>query len=139
MRTVFVFPAAGLDETVGTLDRHLPGRRLPWVMEGCLYIELEVEGTDHLFTDWEPGAVAALDAALGYHPSWGLQVDVSGRVDGTAEVHRMAALLLRGGGVAVDDYSDHPWTPREIADGAVVGGLRFFDFRANGGRDGPRP
>ncbi|WP_329349527.1 hypothetical protein OG226_18800 [Streptomyces sp. NBC_01261] len=34
-----------------------------------------------------------------------LDIDISGRIDGTAEVHRLIVLLLERGGVATDDYS----------------------------------
>lgn len=129
MRTVFMFPVTGRDETVAMLDRHLPAQRDPWSMEGALYIDVDDERTGYLFCDWDPGEVALVDAALGYHPTWALQVNVSGGVDGTAELHRLAALLLGSGGVAFDCYSDHAWTLREIEDGTVVDGLRFFDFR----------
>jgi hypothetical protein len=129
MRTVFMFPVTGRDETVAMLDRHLPAQREPWVMEGALYIDVDDERTGYLFRDWEAEDVAVLDAALGYHPVWALQVDVSGRVDGTAGLRRLAALLLGDGGVAFDDYSEHAWTLREIEDGTVVDGLGFFDFR----------
>jgi hypothetical protein len=58
-----------------------------------------------------------------------VQIDVSGRIDGTAEVHQLVALLLEHGGVAIDDYSAHPWTLQEIQSGTVIDGLRCFDFR----------
>ncbi|MBM7440031.1 hypothetical protein [Streptomyces sp. HB132] len=41
----------------------------------------------------------------------------------------MTELLLERGGVATDDHTTHPWTLSEIVSGAVIGGLRFFDFR----------
>ncbi|MET9675352.1 hypothetical protein ABZY68_19985 [Streptomyces sp. NPDC006482] len=41
----------------------------------------------------------------------------------------MIALLLEQGGVAMDDHTTHPWTLPEILSGAVIDGLRFFDFR----------
>ncbi|MFE4983836.1 MULTISPECIES: hypothetical protein [unclassified Streptomyces] len=31
--------------------------------------------------------------------------------------------------MATDDYPPHPWTLPEILSGAVIDGLRFFDFR----------
>jgi hypothetical protein len=88
------------------------------------------EQTGCLFSDWEPEDVAALDAAIGHHPTWAVTIDISGRIDGTPEVHQVTALLLEHGGVAVDDYSAHPWTLQEIESGTVIDGLRFFDFRA---------
>ena len=57
-----------------------------------------------------------------------MQVDISGRIDGTAEVHQLIALLLEHGGVATDDYTTHPWTLPEVLSGAVIDGLHFFDF-----------
>ncbi|RCV51638.1 hypothetical protein [Marinitenerispora sediminis] len=73
--------------------------------------------------------MAVLEAALGYRPTWAVQIDVSWRIDGAAEVRHLVALLLAAGGVALDDCSAHPWTPQEIASGAVNDGLRFFDSR----------
>ncbi|MER6536092.1 hypothetical protein ABT215_20250 [Streptomyces sp900105755] len=49
--------------------------------------------------------MAILEAATGHHPTWAVQIDVSGRIDGTAAVHQMIARLLQLGGVATDDYT----------------------------------
>ncbi|MEU7838285.1 MULTISPECIES: hypothetical protein [unclassified Nonomuraea] len=64
--------------------------------------------------------MAVLEAAVGHHPTWAVQIDISGRIDGTAEVHQMVALLLEHGGVATDDYSVHPWTLQEIKSETVI-------------------
>ncbi|WP_181387032.1 hypothetical protein [Streptomyces sp. Act143] len=85
--------------------------------------------TGYLFSDWDPEDVAPLEAAIGHHPAWAVQIDISGRIDGTGEVHRVTALLLEHGGVATDDYTTHPWSLPEILSGAVIDGLRFCDFR----------
>ncbi|MEV0040408.1 hypothetical protein [Streptomyces sp. NPDC050804] len=130
MRSVFVFPAGERGETVASLDRHLPQQRDPWTLGGNLYIEIDDEQTGYLFSDWDPDDVVVLEAALGHHPTWAVQIDISGRIDGTAEVRQLVALLLEHGGVAIDDYSAHPWTLQEIESGVVNAGLRFFDFRA---------
>ncbi|GAA3250318.1 hypothetical protein ACFO1B_40045 [Dactylosporangium siamense] len=130
MRTVFVFPAGERADTVASLDRHLPQQRDPWTLAGNLYINIDDEQTGHLFADWDPDDVAVLEATVGHRPTWAVQIDISGRIDGTAEVHQLVALLLEGGGVAIDDYSAHPWTLQEIESGAVIGSLRFFDSRA---------
>jgi hypothetical protein len=129
MRSVFVFPTGEQAETVASLDRHFPQQRDPWTLDGNLYIEIDDEQTGCLFSDWDPGDVAVLEAAVGHHPTWAVQIDISGRIDGTTEIHRLVALLLEHGGVATDDYSTHPWTLQEIETGAVNEGLRFFDFR----------
>ncbi|WP_306366350.1 hypothetical protein [Nocardiopsis sp. CC223A] len=131
MRTVFMFPATGRDETIAMPDRRLPAQRDPWIMEDALHIDIDDEPTGYLFRGWDPEDVAVLDAALGYHPARALQVNVTGRVDGTAELHRLAALLLEHGGAAYDDHSRHAWTLREIEEGTVIDGLRFFDFRTH--------
>ena len=130
MRSVFVFPSCERAETVASLDRHLPQQRNPWTLDGNLYIEIDDEHTGYLFSDWDPDDVAILEAAVGHHPTWAVQIDISGRIDGTAEVHHLIALLLEHGGVATDDYSAHPWTLQEIESDAAIDGLRFFDFRA---------
>jgi hypothetical protein len=129
VRSVFVFPAGERAETAASLDRHLPQQRDPWTLDGNVYIEIDDERAGSLFADWDPDEVAVLEATLGHRPTWAVQIDISGRIDGTAEVHLMVALLLRHGGVAIDDYSAHPWTLLEIESGTVIDGLCFFDFR----------
>ncbi|GAA4033289.1 hypothetical protein GCM10022232_93910 [Streptomyces plumbiresistens] len=111
MRTVFVFPTGERAETVASLDQHLPEQRNPWTLDGNLYIDIDDEQTGHLFSDWDPADVAILDAAIGHHPTWAVQIDISGRIDGTAEVQQMIALLLEHGGVATDDYTPPPMGP----------------------------
>lgn len=127
VRSVFVFPAGERAETVASLDRHLPEQRDPWTVDGNLYIEIDDEQAGYLFSDWDPDDVAVLEAAVGHRPRWAVQIDISGRIDGTAEVHQLVELLLEHGGVAIDDYSAHPWTLQEIKSGAVNDGLRFFE------------
>ena len=134
MRTVFVFPAGDRTATIASLDEHLAHQRNAWVLAGSLFIDILDERTGSLFTDWEPDDVAVLEGVVGHRPSWAVQVDISGRIDGTAEVHHVVALLLEHGGVAVDDYSSHPWTLPEVRSGAVIDGLRFFDVRAHHAR-----
>jgi hypothetical protein len=116
--------------TVGSLDRHLPEQRDPRTVEGNLYIEIDDEQTGYLFSDWDPDDVAALETALGHRPTWAVPIDISGRIDGTTEVHQLVELLLEHGGVATGDYSSHPWTLQEIKSGPVNDGLRFFDCQA---------
>jgi hypothetical protein len=130
MRSVFVFPAGEQAQTVASLDRYLPQQRDPWTLAGNLYITIDDEQTGDLFSDWDPDDVAVLEAAIGHLPTWAVQIDISGRIDGTAEVHQLVAMLLEHGGVAMDDYSAHPWTLQEIESQAVIDGLRFFDLRA---------
>ncbi|MEU6284261.1 hypothetical protein [Streptomyces sp. NPDC047028] len=136
MRTVFVFPTVERAETVASLDRHLPQHRHPWTLDGNLYIDTDDEQTGRLFSDWDPEDVAVIEAAIGHRPTWAVRIDISGRIDGTAEVHQMIALLLEQGGVATDDYTSRPWTLHEILSGAAIDGLRFFDFRGHRERDG---
>jgi hypothetical protein len=131
VRTVFAFPAGERAATIALLDQHFPQQRHPWVMNEALYIDLDDEQSGSLYSDWEPEAVAALVAVTGQRPDWVLEIDISGRIDGTDEIHQLLALLLEHGGVAFDDYTEHPWTLQEIQSGASVDGLRFFDFRAH--------
>ncbi len=130
MRTVFLFPLGDRADTVARLDRYSEGGNGMWTFAEHLYAEIDDEATGCLFRDWEPDDVDLLESALGYHPTWAVQVDISGRIDGTAEVRQLAALMLGHGGVAFDDYSEHPWSLVEIEAGTAVDGLGFFDFRA---------
>ncbi|WP_370368558.1 hypothetical protein [Catenulispora sp. GP43] len=128
MRTVFVFPSGEMATTVATLDDLFDGQAGFWT-DGQLYINLEDTRDGQLFSDWEPDDVRLLEAALGSRPFWALQVDISGRIDGTAEIRGLVSCLLQRGGVAVDDYSGHCWTLREIENELRVDELGFFDFR----------
>ncbi|MEV0136806.1 hypothetical protein AB0H83_51330 [Dactylosporangium sp. NPDC050688] len=129
VRSIFVFPAGDRAETVGLLDRHLPQQRHPWLCNGAVYLEIADGESGHLYSDWTPADLAALDAATGQRPNWAVQIDVSGRIDGTEDVVHLMTLLLSRGGVAFDDYTAHAWTLPEIQSEAQVDGLRFFDFR----------
>lgn len=131
MRTVIAFPAGDRQETITLLTERLPGRSRPWLMDGVLYVDIDDEATGTLYVDWGPDDLAVLHAAVGRRPDWAVIIDVSGRVDGTAEVHRLLGLLLARGGVAFDDYTDHAWSLPEISSGTTVDGLRFFDFRTH--------
>jgi hypothetical protein len=136
MRSVFVFPAGEPTETAARLDRLMPGKDRYW-SDGKLFIDL-IDGQDeYLLVGWTPEEVRLLDSALGQRPSWALLVNVSGRIDGTAEMRTLVSHALgAGGGVAVDDYSDHCWTLEEILTECTVGGLGFFDFRTYDERQG---
>lgn len=63
--------------------------------------------------------MAILEAATGHHPTWAVQFDVSGRIDGTAAVHQMIARLLQLGGVATDD------SPVTVSIGSAMGPPAF--------------
>ncbi|MEV0900394.1 hypothetical protein [Actinoplanes sp. NPDC049802] len=129
MRTVFAFPASSREKAIELLTEHLPERSRPWVMNGALYIDIEDEGNGTLYVDWEPEALAVLDAAAGRRPHWAVQIDISGRIDGTADVRQLLELLLSAGGVAFDDYTNHAWSLPEIKNGSTFSGLGFFDFK----------
>lgn len=131
MRTVFVFPPDTLAVTTALLDATMPGADGFWTDEK---LQVELDSEDRrlgLFSDWEPGDVHRVEEALGYHPTWALQVNVSGRIDGTDEIRTFAAQFLKTGGVAVDDYSNHCWTLQEIESDLKIDGLGFFDFRGH--------
>jgi hypothetical protein len=134
MRSVFVFPQGGRSEAVATLDRLLPRRGGSWA-DGDVYVDVVDEEIGQLFADWEPHQAAGVRAAAGQQPAWAVEIGVSGRIIGTREVCDLVTRLLRNGGFATDDYSDHFWTLEEIESGAVVGGLRFFDFQTRYERD----
>lgn len=133
MRSVTVFPAIERDQTTALLDRALPDQRNPWTLRtlaGNLYIAIVDDRTGLLLSEWDADEMPAIEAIVGHRPTWAVQIDISGRIDGTAEVHWLVALLLERGGFATDDYSAHPWTLQEIESGVMIEGLRFFDFRA---------
>src|SRR6516164_5586544 len=86
MRSVRVFSARERSETVALLDQHLPEQRDPWVMAEALYVTIDDDQNGYLFSNWEPDQVAVLEAAVGHRPTWAVGMDLSGRIDGTAEV-----------------------------------------------------
>jgi len=128
MRSIFVFSPLEQAEMIDVLDELLPQQRNPWTVGGDLYINMVDQHDGLLFSDWEDEHVAAVETAMGHRPGWAIQVDVSGRIDGTSEVRWLTMKLLECGGVATDDYSEHCWTRAQIESGATVGHLRFFDF-----------
>ena len=120
MRTVFVFPTGTLAATTELLGRMMPGSDAYWTDEK-LFVDL-LKDSSHLFGGFEPEEIQLIDAALGYHPTWALAANVSGRIDGTAEVRAFVTKV---------DYSSHCWTLPEIEADTVVDGLRFFGFRVD--------
>jgi hypothetical protein len=131
MRSVFVFPSLDLAGTVAVLDALSPGQNASWLVDDVLYAWLESED-GNLYQDWERDAVEYLTATIGHRPSWAVEIEVSGRADGTEELRRLVLMLLDAGGVAMDDYSDHTWTASDIQSDARYDGLSFFDFRNTG-------
>lgn len=131
MRSVFIFPESEQAEIIARLDRILPQQQDPW-SDGTVYVWI-VDDLGHLLFDhWESHEIAGLESALGRRPDWAIEVAVSGRIEGTEEIYRLAAQLLQDGGVAIDDYTDqHCWTLAEIERGERVNGLRYFDFRTH--------
>jgi hypothetical protein len=141
MRTVFAFPTAPRHAIIELLDQMMPPRWQGRWTDGNLFVGLEDERDDGLFGEgdgWEPEEVRLVDEALGRHPTWAVVADVSGRIDGTDEVRAFLAQVIEDGGVALDDYSNHCWTLREIQDDVRIGGLGFFDFRASYEASRPR-
>lgn len=137
VRSIFVFSPLRRAEMEAMLDELLPQQRNPWVMASALYVNIVDEVDGLLFTDWEDKHVAAVETAMGARPGWAIQVDISGRIDGTAEVVWLAGQLLSRGGVATDDYTDHCWTREQIEARSLVEGLRFFDYQTYHRRERP--
>jgi hypothetical protein len=148
MRTVFVFPRAGIDRTRARITRLAsPTQHDPWVIDTAddpkdnpaIYVDIYT--TAHgapLYCDWEPREMAALEAAMGNLPWWSVTGDVTGRIDGGPQVRALVLALLADGGVATDEYSDHCWTAQEIHDNVRVDGLTFFDHQTSYEREHPR-
>jgi len=130
MRSVFAFPELTpaeaetvLNET-GTRQDLDPDLGAEWVVDGCLYVRIERDGDD-LWADWSDKEVDRLGRQLGQLPTWGLVIDVSGGVDGRPEVTGLLRALLKSGGVAMDDYSEHAWTLAEV-EGRAPSESRLF-------------
>ena len=96
-------------------------------VDGVLYVRTRTQESG-LYGDWLYDDVVALERAFGAVPSWAVIAVVSGRVPGDTEVRALLRAVLVGGGVAVDDYSSHPWTLDEVEAGrSPVERRRFFD------------
>jgi hypothetical protein len=128
MRSVWIFPALPKAEAENLLNkvglrREVSGYGADWVVAGGLFVDLK---TNDLFDWWEEEDIAGLTTKIGERPTWGLMVDVSGRMPGYPEVCALLELLIGQAGHAMDD-SDGVWTFAEIsADSARPGGRRFF-------------
>jgi hypothetical protein len=130
VRSVFVFPSCDEASVVALLNRLSPLRSRPWLVGDCLYVDL-ASTSDGVYQDWEPEDVQALTQAVGSRPQWAVIIDISRRIDGTSELRGLVLMLLAEGGVAMDDYSNHPWTREEIATNLDVLGLHFFDYKTH--------
>ena len=104
-----------------------PGPPWVWESEGdaCLYINYYLDaGVEQSKQQRE-----ALETTLGSVPDVSVSADVAGRHQGGAEVRAFVeAMLVRFGGVAMDDYTSHAWTLAEIQAGARVEDHLFFDY-----------
>ena len=135
MRSIFMyFPAATGEELAARLDDFaVLSVAQEWVFpergRAVLYIYTLVgEQTMELAREFEPPDWAALVRTLGRPPLAIVVADVSGQVDGTAEVKSLIEALLGAfSGVAQDDYTEHCWTLEEIRRGDSFEGHPFFD------------
>jgi hypothetical protein len=131
MRTVFLFPRAGREETARRLDElvaphQVPGRDTEWVLDNLLWIRLGDRDAG-LYSDWDAGLLEALSAAWGGSlPGWAVVADVSGRVTGQDQVRRLVSALAAPGGHVLDDHGGQVWAAAEIASGAVTYGWPGF-------------
>ena len=123
MRSVFTFSSVSRDEVRTFLGLELPATGVP------------VLGIPHIisvdfYDDWPvdmPELSELITQRLGA-PPLGVVADISGRVDGSAEATEFCCrFLLRFGGVAMDDYSDHLWTLQELETQTLYRGHHFFD------------
>jgi hypothetical protein len=117
MRSVFIFTrSAGSDEISDFLDAVAFRRGDQWLVDSLddpfLYIALEDK-----FEDFEPDDLQSLAAHLGEIPKVFVVVDVSGRIEGYAEVVAFVESFLgRFDGVVQDDHSSRAWTLDQIAE-----------------------
>ena len=102
----------------------------PWIDSSTdthLYLDVDVFEEDDFF---EPAEWTEMVAWTGGRRPVSVTARVSGRFPGDDEVREfLFALLARFDGVAQDDYTEHLWTAAEIAEGRLVQGHRFFDYR----------
>ena len=95
--------------------------------EAVLYAVCKPYSADDL--ENEPSLHTLLGGTL---PTVEVMADVSGRVEGEAEVrHLVECLLSVFEGFALDDFTshEHAWTLEEIRNGDQFKGLGFFDYR----------
>lgn len=130
MRAVFAFPSASQEAVEQVLDSLGPpgaDEHGEWRVDGVLCVQTRTQEAG-LYADWLYDDVVALERAVGAVPSWAVVADVSGRVPGDTEVRALLRAVLSDGGVAVDDYSSHPWTLEEVDAGWLPAERRrFFD------------
>lgn len=128
MRSIFVyFRRASRAEVARFLDA-CPVAREPeyWMFGETLYVSFY----DDAESEFAPEALDALRFHMGRHDIVAVVAHVSGRIDGLAEVTAFCRTLLSHfEGVAMDDYSEHPWTLDEILSGHRHDGHAFFDYR----------
>lgn len=124
MRSIYLFPCLDVDEVTRLLGGlgEPNGSTRERVIAGCLYVRLV---DPPYWGDWQPEDVRTIEACFGRRPEVMIEVDISGRIPGHAEVYDLCAMVLREGGVASDDFSDC-WSLSEILD-SNRNGRRFFE------------
>jgi hypothetical protein len=131
LRTVFVFPRVGREETIRRLGvlaaaHVLANQVTEWILDDVLWIRL-LDSNAGLYDDWEPGLRKALARAQGGAlPSWAIIVDVSGRVSGQDQVRRLIAAVAAADGHVLDDHDGEIWTAFEVTSGEVAYGWPGF-------------
>ena len=139
MRSVYVYlKSAPLTDVSEWLTRNCvyQGIDSPWLVvkenDPVMYIRIEPGNEYMAFMakhDCED-EIEAVVQAFGGPPSLVIIVDISGRHDGTSEVHDlMKGLLSTYDGYAQDDFSEHLWSYEQIADSSEYAGHPFFDFK----------
>jgi hypothetical protein len=90
-----------------------------------LYVDLYETRTEQM----NVARLEEFQRVLGGLPDVSLVADVSGRVDGEAEIFAFVQYFLnRYSGLAMDDYTNHGWVLNEIINGASIQGHPFFDY-----------
>ncbi|TDB73338.1 hypothetical protein [Micromonospora sp. KC721] len=118
----FVIPAVSRSEVVRLLDELAVAGHGGWSTGTRLFIWLMDEASG-LYQDWEPEDIANLEQAVGRRPEWAVQINY--RLSRRADLAALAVVLLKNGGVAVDDFCSHVWTAAEIETDTVISGGRF--------------
>lgn len=129
MRSVQVFPSMGAEQLSALLDAL--GERAGSEWFGIADATIEVTLTDHGSAEalvraledegsWSATEIDEMEAVRGELGGCAVEVRVSGRVDGQAQVLDVVQLLLGAGGYASDDYSEKLWSLEEINQGRAA-------------------
>ncbi|OVE82533.1 hypothetical protein BVY03_00680 [bacterium K02(2017)] len=133
MRSVFIhLTDININELTIYLNSTYPEQNNPWLIlkneDPVLYINHYTNTLAEY--DFEKEEIESIKKALNGDITASLIIDVSGRHEGLDEVTLfLEKILTRFKGIAIDEYTQHPWSLEEIKEKKEIQDHPFFDYK----------